>query len=208
MRGRLRRFPPARGRSRGIARKGRLRRLADYLLIPAFLVLLALFSTRMEEAGTARLSGSALVHDGDTLTLAGERLRLRGIDAPELSQTCRRNGLEYACGRRAREALETLIAGRALSCSGRQRDRYERLLVTCTAGRVEINRAMVEQGWALAYGGYAAAESRASARGVGLWAGPFERPQEWRVRHGGMVEAEHDPLPALWDWLWEFLRFS
>ena len=34
------------------------------------------------------LAGAARVVDGDTLEVKGEKLRLQGIDAPEMAQTC------------------------------------------------------------------------------------------------------------------------
>jgi endonuclease YncB( thermonuclease family) len=36
----------------------------------------------------ADVTGLATVIDGDTLVIAGERIRLEGIDAPELHQDC------------------------------------------------------------------------------------------------------------------------
>lgn len=36
----------------------------------------------------AEVSGTAVITDGDSLTVAGERVRLFGIDAPESKQTC------------------------------------------------------------------------------------------------------------------------
>ncbi len=44
------------------------------------------------------LSGPARVVDGDTLFVAGERIRLHGIDAPEKDQTCSIDGRDWACG--------------------------------------------------------------------------------------------------------------
>ena len=55
--------------------------------------------------------------DGDTLEVAGQRVRLFGIDAPGLDQMCRRAGREYACGKVARGALWGLVAGRDVSCA-------------------------------------------------------------------------------------------
>ena len=37
----------------------------------------------------ADLQGPARVIDGDTIEIAGRRVRLHGIDAPEADQTCR-----------------------------------------------------------------------------------------------------------------------
>src|SRR5690349_7808869 len=44
------------------------------------------------------VEGIARVIDGDTLELAGERIRLWGIDAPERSQTCRLTAQALRCG--------------------------------------------------------------------------------------------------------------
>jgi len=147
------------------------------------------------------MRGTVRVADGDSLVLAGERIRLQGIDAPELAQSCTRAGADYPCGREARAALARLVAGHAVACESRRRDRYERLLATCTAAGVELNRAMVEAGWAVSYGDYRAAEAAARQAGRGLWAGPFERPQDWRRDHGGFAEESHDWLSPLLGWL-------
>ena len=40
----------------------------------------------------ADIAGPARVIDGDTIDIAGERIRLHGIDAPESGQTCHRDG--------------------------------------------------------------------------------------------------------------------
>lgn len=57
-------------------------------------------------AETAVISGRAEVLDGDTLTVGGIPVRLVGIDAPELRQTCKDQvGGEYPCGEAASGAL-------------------------------------------------------------------------------------------------------
>src|SRR5690349_17264506 len=84
------------------------RKLWDGLLTVAVLGLFALLAARLNHGATITLEGRATVNDGDTITLAGERIRLRGIDAPELDQTCRSSEANYACGRRSREALVAL----------------------------------------------------------------------------------------------------
>jgi endonuclease YncB( thermonuclease family) len=173
----------------------------------AILGLLVLLAARLDRTETRVLEDRAIVNDGDTITLGFERIRLRGIDAPEFNQTCGKAGVDYSCGRRAREALVGLVAGRAVSCAGRERDKYDRLLAICTAGGMELNRSMVEAGWAVAYGDYHAEEEAAHDKGVGLWAGSFERPRDWREMHGGVIETEH-AVPGFLHWLKRLLRFS
>jgi endonuclease YncB( thermonuclease family) len=186
--------PPARRRSG-------LRLGLDIALAAAILGLLALVSMRVDRFSTRQVDGVATVNDGDSLTLRNERIRLLGIDAPEYDQTCRKDGAAYPCGRQARAALVGLIGGRPVSCGGWERDRYGRLLASCKAGETELNRAMVERGWAVAYGDFAEVETAARRRGAGLWAGEFDRPREWRTMHGSLAEAEHDFLGRIGNWL-------
>ena len=191
---------PRRGRAqRGRSRRSGFADIALALLVLGAVALAGAYAPLLREAETLR--GTARVADGDSLILDGERVRLEGIDAPELTQTCTRAGADYPCGREAREALARLVAGRAVSCESRQRDRYERVLATCAAGGVEVNRAMVEAGWAVAYGDYRDAEAAARQAGRGLWAGSFERPQDWRRIHGGIAEESHDWLSPMVGWL-------
>src|SRR5262245_39747615 len=88
------------------------RRLWAWFLTIAILGLLVLLAARLDRTETRSLEGRVTVNDGDSLTLGAERIRLRGIDAPEFEQTCRRDGVDYPCGRQARQALVGLIGGR------------------------------------------------------------------------------------------------
>jgi len=134
--------------------------------------------------------GHARVIDGDSLEIEGLRVRISGIDAPEMAQTCTAaDGTPFACGRRARAELERLAGGRDLDCRREGRDRYERVLASCRAGDADIAMAMVASGWALAFSGRAGdrlrgAERRARDARSGLWEGGFERPEDWRRRAG------------------------
>ena len=187
---------------------GLVRRLLDYALAAAILGLLALVSTRFDRVATRQLAGEAVINDGDSITLKGERIRLRGIDAPEYMQTCERDGLTYPCGHRSREALSRLAKNGPVKCVGSEHDRYGRLLATCTAGGIELNRRQVEEGWAVAYGNYMDAEDSARERGLGLWAGSFERPRDWRAEHGEMAEVEPGAFDRIFNWLKAIFGFS
>jgi endonuclease YncB( thermonuclease family) len=153
--------------------------------------MLALIAARLNRVEVRHPAGAVIVNDGDSLTLGTERIRLRGIDAPELAQTCEKDGAAYACGRRSRETLAQLVGGKAVSCTGSEHDRFGRLLGVCTAGGVDLNQTQVATGWAIAYGGYFEEEKQARLKRLGIWAGSFERPRDWRDSHGRMVGGEH-----------------
>jgi endonuclease YncB( thermonuclease family) len=136
------------------------------------------------------LSGTAAVTDGDTLRIGGTRIRLSGIDAPESKAVCtvKTSNQRVACGQRAGEELRRLTANRVVGCVDEGEDRYGRTLATCYAiaagKRVDIGKAMVRQGWALAYrrysDRYALDESAARLDGAGLWAMDFQNPEDYR----------------------------
>ncbi len=132
----------------------------------------------------ASLVGTATVIDGDTVEVAGAKIRLFGIDAPELTQKCRLQAEIYRCGERAKSALAALLEGREVHCQGNAYDRYGRLLAVCSNGLTDVNGAMVLMGWAIAYrrfsGIYVGLEEQAKAARAGMWAGAFVEPEVWR----------------------------
>lgn len=161
---------------------------------------IALVAARLGGAGTVTLMGYPAIVDGDTLKIAGTRIRLEGVDAPELGQKCGLNGVVYACGQRAREALGRLADGGPVTCHGRQRDKYGRLLAVCSVPGGQINARLVELGWAVAYGGYEMEEGRARRAKAGLWAGTFDRPHDWRAINGGVGEIPAGLFRAMANW--------
>ena len=133
------------------------------------------------------IRGSApRIVDADTLEVAGQRVRLQGIDAPESAQACRQpTGQRYRCGARATQALRTRIGAGAVTCQIAGRDRYNRALGICyAADGTDLNGWLVAQGWALAYRRYSTTyvpeETQAKAARAGLWAGEFVAPWAWR----------------------------
>nr|WP_246684426.1 thermonuclease family protein [Mesorhizobium sp. M5C.F.Ca.ET.164.01.1.1] len=129
--------------------------------------------------------------DGDTVEIAGQRIRFNGIDAPEGRQYCDdAKGFEYPCGRRAAAALDTfLAASRPLHCTFVDRDRYGRLVGDCErADGRGVQQWLVEQGLALDWpkyssGIYASQQAAAKAAKRGIWAGTFQEPWDWRAEH-------------------------
>jgi endonuclease YncB( thermonuclease family) len=151
------------------------------ILVLAAIMALALALTGRDEAES---TGFATAIDGDSLRLNGVEMRLKGLDAPELDQTCRRSdGLDWPCGREARVGLRKQFGRGLATCIGSEHDLYARLLVSCRVLGVEINAEMVRQGLAVAYGGYMAEEQEARADARGVWSGSFQRPAEWRKAH-------------------------
>lgn len=122
--------------------------------------------------------------DGDTLEMTGQRLRLVESDAPELRQTCRRDGAEWACGVQAKDQLATLIVGRDVICEGRQPAPDKALLATCRADDVDLAEAMVASGLAVVTpegeAGLGALQERVKQHRLGIWAGDFDLPDVWR----------------------------
>lgn len=131
------------------------------------------------------LEGPARVIDGDSLVIGGRRIRILGIDAPELDQTCHdAAGQTWACGRDARQALAARVARQQVSCRVAGQDRYGRALARCATGGTDLAGWLVHEGWAVPAGNdqrrYRAVSQKARANGAGMWRGSFIRPAGWR----------------------------
>lgn len=111
------------------------------------------------------------VHDGDTITVysgTGPQLKVRllGIDAPELKQ---------AFGNVAKQSLSEMVFGRTVELRGQNKDRYGRTLATVVVEGMDVNLAMVRSGLAWHYKAYskdsalAGAEQEARTGKRGLW---------------------------------------
>lgn len=146
-------------------------------------------------AAAETLTGQASVIDGDTLEIHGERIRLHGIDAPESGQHCRYSGTLQRCGQQAANTLDQLINGKPVTCEGKERDRYGRLVAVCYVDGIDVNATMVRNGWALAYVRYSKDyllhEQAAAQEQRGMWRYEFEAP--WDYRRGGSTKASTRP---------------
>ena len=133
------------------------------------------------------LAGTAAGLDEDSIALQGQRVRLWGIDAPGLEQTCKRSGKPWACGRDAARALSRLVTGKAVRCLVIVEDKLRRLIVgDCTLGGESLSRWMIRNGWAVMNSrqtdAYAKDEAEAREARRGIWASEFDMPWDWRIR--------------------------
>lgn len=148
--------------------------------LAAFLAAVPLIAAPAGDELTGKIVG---VHDGDTVTLlVGKqtyKIRLEGIDAPELGQPF---------GKRSKKALSGAIFGKPVRVETYGSDRYGRVIGRIYGDGMNVNAAMVASGWAWHYVKYsdsrtlAKAERSARAEKVGLWSDPHAMPPwEWRA---------------------------
>ncbi len=109
----------------------------------------ALVSCSGDEGAACGPSAGTVAHvvDGDTIVLAsGERIRYLLVDTPESV-----NGARDCFGHEAAQLNRQLVEGRAVTLryDGAQcRDRYARLLAYVDVDGREVNRLLVERGYA------------------------------------------------------------
>ena len=133
----------------------------------------------------ALLSGRAEIVDGDTLRIGATRIRLTGLDAPELDQICAgASGSEWSCGMEAKSFAVGAAGHGPVTCLRSGRDRYGRALAKCAVGGGDLGQAIVAAGWAVADRDYVGEEAAARDAKRGIWAGTFIAPAEWRRSHG------------------------
>jgi endonuclease YncB( thermonuclease family) len=131
------------------------------------------------------ISGTVEVSDGDSWRIGDRRLRLHGIDAPEMAQTCTRpSGQVWACGAWSTGAARRQFQGRQADCEVRAFDHYGRSVVRCRVGGVDAGAVLVTSGAAFAYpeysADYVAAERHAAAARRGLHGSWTEKPSVYR----------------------------
>ena len=123
------------------------------------------------------------VSDGDTIHVVTDgnvkfKVRLDRIDAPEKDQPYGKESTAY---------LTSLIRGKTVRVEWVKKDQYGRVLGVVFLDKTDVNLKMVETGNAHHYSyfdktpAYAAAESAAKEKKLGLWAAENPiNPFEWR----------------------------
>lgn len=153
-------------------------------LLISFLILLCASA----QAEILRGLASAIT-DGDTIVVSdgtqSHKVRLNGIDAPELSQPF---------GKESRAALARIIEYQSVVVIWSKRDKYDRIIGTVTWRSADVGLTLLYQGWAWYFKKYESdvaeierviyqeAEASARQRRVGLW--QANNPQApWDARH-------------------------
>jgi endonuclease YncB( thermonuclease family) len=93
---------------------------------------------------------SPRIIDGDTFDCAGLRIRLAGIDTPEMPGHCRK-GRACTPGDPAAARDELIRLTRSVvECRETNKDRYKRIVALCEVGGVDLSCAMIASGHAVA----------------------------------------------------------
>lgn len=134
---------------------------------------------------TAAWSGKCVgVSDGDTIKVMylgkPERIRLFGVDCPEMGQDF---------GRRAKQFTASMVFGKTVHVERVSRDRYSRTVAWVSVQGSSVNRELIRAGLAWWYRRYAASEKDLA-----------QLEQEARHARAGLW-SQRNPVPP-----WEFRR--
>ncbi|WP_144421107.1 thermonuclease family protein [Ahrensia marina] len=179
-------------------------RAFGYLKVMALFAVMAVVASWLEHQNREQLSAEFKVVDGDSLQNEDVRIRLVGIDAPEIGQICGSAKGDYRCGIEARDFLRKLIGDNRPDCYVEGKDKYGRFLAECFVGKTNLNAQLVASGWAVSYGSYGWQEQVARRGKRGLWSGQFDRPQDWRATHSGLADG---PSGRIWHGLWRRISY-
>ena len=130
------------------------------------------------------INGKAKIIDGDTIHIGINKIRLHGIDAPEIDQACTIKDKKWHCGLESALALKKLVLDNNINCVVSDIDKYQRYIAECFINNQNINKIMVRNGWAIAYRYYSLDfvedEKLAKKDKIGLWKGEFQEPYLYR----------------------------
>ena len=145
---------------------------------------------------STEIYGIPKIIDGDTVHINNKKIRLEGIDAPEIKQQCKKPFIKisaligfqfsksYPCGVKSKKKLIDKIDNSKIKCITSSKDRYKRYLATCYKEKINLNKWMVRNGHAVAYKRYSKDyvrdEEFAKENKIGLWEGSFTMPEKWR----------------------------
>ena len=100
-------------------------------------ILIALLLVPMTSVQAESLIGKPVIIDGDSIVVEGKRVRVWGIDAPEMGTRA---------GSRAKSYLRTLIGTNEIRCEDNGQRIQGQIMAQCFIGDVDIGRVMVLSG--------------------------------------------------------------
>ena len=157
------------------------------------LILLALIACPAA-APAQSAAGQAIAVDGDLLEVGGVRVRLFGVDAPEARQSCERGGQSWQCGQEAAALLGDLVQRGSVRCEQQDVDADGQPVAICTVGRIDLSDAMARAGMAVPLTdiseAYVQGAETARLHNLGIWAGTFEQPNEFRSQNASSEPRE------------------
>lgn len=155
-----------------------------------YFIFLIMFFVSISSFANEEIVGKvSYIVDGDTIFVNKIKIRLEGIDSPELKQLCKnKDNKDYRCGVSATEFLKSIIENKEVKCFNQGKDVYKRILGICYIDDLNINQEMVKSGNAVAtnYGNvdYIDIEKQAVKSKLGIWQGSFTTPHRWRMKFG------------------------
>ena len=148
------------------------------------IIILFLFFYSSGSLSQKIIQGKAKIIDGDTIYIGKNKIRLHGIDAPEINQTCSIRDQLWNCGIKSSKVLKNIILENEVLCKIIDIDRYKRFVAECFVNETNINQYMVRNGWAIAYRYYSldyiSDEKIAKNNKTGIWQGKFKNPYLFR----------------------------
>jgi len=125
------------------------------------------------------IRGEANVTSGNEIAIGKKTIRLFGVSAPDLKETCEVNDATIKCGIVAWAELIKLADGQQVSCdreelpAGAPAANKSAEFGTCYIGETDLNEAMVRSGWANAVpeqtDRYEVDETDAKESSRGMW---------------------------------------
>ena len=171
-----------------------LNKIKLFLVISICLIFFFLTYTDVKSQVINIIEGKALVVDGDTIKINGEKIRFSGIDAPESNyrgkeQICFKGETKITCGKLSKDFLIQKINNLKVTCEIEAKpDRYKRKLGECFVNNKSLSRILVKNGYAFDYTKYSKKkyskeQEYAKANNLGLWAMKFEYPWIFRRKN-------------------------
>lgn len=158
------------------------------------LKMLILLAVVMGAPAFAAPNGTIRVIDADTIDVGSTRVRLFGIDAPEMGQPCMADGRALDCGQWARDVVRERFEGEYARCRQVDTDQYGRAVAQCAVDGQDMGQVIVNGGFAWAYRRYSEIydldEKSAALAERGLWSVNVQLPSEYRA-----TRFANDPVP-------------